>query len=82
MLACQRNQKVKFVRNNELLNDFYLAKTAATYDLLFKRYTKCVVLILDNFTLKPLSVEQSSDLYDLIAPTHINASLIITTNKN
>jgi DNA replication protein DnaC len=28
-----------------------------------------------------LSAEQSSDLYDLIAAVHINASLIITTNR-
>ncbi|MBN8523113.1 MAG: ATP-binding protein [Rickettsiales bacterium] len=28
-----------------------------------------------------LSAEQSSDLYDLITSVHINASLIITTNR-
>jgi len=44
-------------------------------------YTKFDVLILDDFGLKILSAEQSSDLYDLIAAVHINASLIITTNR-
>ena len=39
------------------------------------------LLILDDFGLKPLSAEQSSDLYDLIALTHIKSSLIITTNR-
>lgn len=81
MLACQRSQRVKFIRNNELLNEFYRARADATYDIVFKRYTKCDVLILDDFGLKPLSAEQSSDLYDLIASTHIKASLIITTNR-
>jgi len=38
-------------------------------------------LILDDFGLKPLSPEQSSDLYDLIASTHIKSNLIITTNR-
>ena len=38
-------------------------------------------MILDDFGLKTLSAEQSSDLYDLIAALHINASLIITTNR-
>jgi len=38
-------------------------------------------LILDDFGLKTLSAEQSPDLYDLIAAVHINASLIITTNR-
>lgn len=81
MLACQRNRKVKFIRSNELLNEFYRSRADSTYDSLFKRYTKFDVLILDDFGLKILSAEQSSDLYDLIAAVHINASLIITTNR-
>ena len=81
MLACQRNRQVKFIRSNELLNEFYRSRADFTYDSLFKRYTKFDVLILDDFGLKILSAEQSSDLYDLIAAVHINASLIITTNR-
>ncbi len=81
MLACQRNQKVKFVRSSELLNEFYRARADASYDTVFKRYTKFDVLILDDFGLKVLTPEQSADLYDLIATVHINSSLIITTNR-
>ena len=81
MLACQRNKKVKFIRSNELLNEFYRSRADFTYDVIFKRYTKVDLLILDDFGLKILSAEQSSDLYDLIATVHINASLIITTNR-
>jgi DNA replication protein DnaC len=81
MLACQRGQKVKFIRSNELLSEFYRSRADSTYDVLFKRYTKFDVLILDDFGLKSLSAEQSSDLYDLIAAVHINSSLIITTNR-
>jgi len=81
MLACQRNKKVKFIRGNELLSEFYRSRADFTYDVIFKRYTKVDLLILDDFGLKILSAEQSSDLYDLIATVHINASLIITTNR-
>ncbi len=81
MLACQRNKKVKFIRSNELLNEFYRSRADFTYDVIFKRYTKVDLLILDDFGLKTLSAGQSSDLYDLIAAVHINASLIITTNR-
>ena len=38
-------------------------------------------MILDDFGLKTLSAEQSSDLYDLIASVNVNTSLIITTNR-
>jgi len=81
MFACQRNKKVKFIKGNELLNKFYRSRTDFTYDTIFKHYTKVDLLILDDFGLKTLSAEQSSDLYDLIAAVHINASLIITTNR-
>ncbi len=81
MLACQKAKKVKFISTNELLNEFYRARADNTHDKVFKRYTKFDLLILDDFGLKPLSPEQSSDLYDLIASTHINSSLIITTNR-
>jgi DNA replication protein DnaC len=81
MLACQKNKKVKFVATNELLNEFYRARPDEMHDKLFKRYAKFDLLILDDFGLKPLSAEQSSDLYDLIASTHIKSSLIITTNR-
>ena len=81
MLACGRNKKVKFIRSNELLSEFYRSRADSGYDALLKRYTKFDVFILDDFGLKTLSAEQSSDLYDLIATMHINASLIITTNR-
>ena len=77
MVACQKNQKVKFIATNE----FYRARADEAHDKLFKYYSKFDLLILDDFGLKPLSVEQSSDLYDLIALTHIKSSLIITTNR-
>jgi len=81
MVACQKNQKVKFIATNELINEFYRARADETHDKLFKYYSKFDLLILDDFGLKPLSAEQSSDLYDLIALTHIKSSLIITTNR-
>ena len=81
VMACSKGYKVRFVRSSELLNEFFRAKADATYDYLFKRYMKYDVLILDDFGLKTLSADQSSDLYDLIATTHTNTSLVITTNR-
>lgn len=81
MMACTKGYRVKFIRSNELLNEFYRSKADNTYDYLFKRYIKYDALILDDFGLKSLSADQSSDLYDLIASTHTNTSLIITTNR-
>ena len=81
LLACQRQKKVCFIRTNDLLNQFHQSRADETWTALFKRYTKYDVLILDDFGLKTLSTEQSTDLYDLIAAVHINATLVITTNR-
>lgn len=81
LMACKRQKKVGFIRTNELLNQFHQSRADETWSALFKRYTKYDVLILDDFGLKTLSPEQSTDLYDLIAAIHINSMLIITTNR-
>jgi len=81
LLACEKGKKVKFVRTNELLQQFYRSRADETWDKLFNRYKKNDVLILDDFGLKSLSAEQSSDLYDLIAAIHVTSSIIITSNR-
>lgn len=40
MVVCPHNKKVKFIRNHELLNEFYRSRADFTYDAIFKRYTK------------------------------------------
>ena len=81
LLACQKGKKVKFVRTNELLQQFYRSRADETWDKLFTRYTKFDALILDDFGLKALSAEQSSDLYDLIAAIHTKSSIITSNRK-
>ena len=51
LIACQKGHKVKFVRTNELLQQFYRSRADETWDKLFNRYQKNDVLILDDFGL-------------------------------
>lgn len=81
LMACQKSKKVKFVRANELLQQFYRSRADETWDKLHRYYSKFDLLILDDFGLKSLSAEQSEDLYDLIANMHINSSMIFTSNR-
>lgn len=81
LLACQRNLKVCFIRTNDLLNKFHQAKADESWLKVFNQMSKYDVLLLDDFGLKALSPEQSSDLYDLIAAIHIKTSIVITTNR-
>ncbi len=82
LLACQQGKKVCFIRANDLTNKLYQSKADDSWLKAFNYYSKFDVLILDDFGLKSLSAEQSTDLYDLIASIHIKSSLIITTNRN
>ena len=77
LLACQKNLKVCFIRTNDLLNKFHQAKADETWLKVFNQMSKYDVLLLDDFGLKALSPEQSSDLYDLIAAIHIKTNIII-----
>jgi len=81
LLACEHKKKVCFIRTNDLLNKFHQSKADETWFKVFNYYTKYDVLILDDFGLKSLSAEQSTDLYDLIAAVHIKSTLVITTNR-
>jgi len=80
-MACQKHKKVKFVRANELLHQFYRSRADETWDKVHRHYSKFDILILDDFGLKSLSAEQSEDIYDLIANMHINSSIIFTSNR-
>lgn len=82
LLACQKGKKVCFIRANDLTNKLYQSKADDSWLKVFNYYSRFDVLILDDFGLKSLSAEQSTDLYDLIASIHIKANLIITTNRN
>jgi DNA replication protein DnaC len=82
LLVYQQGKKVCFIRSNDLTNKLYQAKADDSWLKAFNYYSKFDVLILDDFGLKSLSAEQSTDLYDLIASIHIKSSLIITTNRN
>ena len=60
MVACQKNQKVKFIATNELINEFYRARADETHDKLFKYYSKFDLLILDDFVYRPAIIKQNS----------------------
>lgn len=78
---CQQGHAVLFVRANGLLRQFNAHRQQGRYDQLLKHYTKPRLLIIDDFGLKTLTLEESQDIYELIAERQVKGSLLITTNR-
>lgn len=76
--ACRQRFKVKYIRLPELIDELALAKHAAdgSYRKLIKKYTKIDLLILDEWLILPLPVEESLHVLEIIEARLKKASTI------
>ncbi|GAA0372833.1 IS21-like element ISFK1 family helper ATPase IstB [Alkalibacterium iburiense] len=66
--ACRQFRKVKYIRLPELIDELSLAKHEAdgSYRKLIKKYTKIELLIIDEWLLMNLSLEDSIHIFEII----------------
>lgn len=66
--ACRQFRKVKYIRLPELIDELALAKHEAdgSYRKLIKKYTKIELLIIDEWLLMDLSLEDSIHIFEII----------------
>jgi len=66
--ACRQFRKVKYIRLPELIDELALAKFEAdgSYRKLIKKYTKIELLIIDEWLLMNLSLEDSVHIFEII----------------
>src|SRR6266852_746774 len=74
-------KSVLFVRADELLRELGQARADYTFEKVFRRYLTPDLLILDDFGLRRLNAQQSTDLYELIIARHRHSSFAITSNR-
>ena len=77
--ACRNFMTVRYIRLPELLNDLVIARGEGTYKKLIRTYQKVDLLILDEWLLKPLSVEQAMDLFEIIEVRTRQGAMIFCT---
>ncbi len=58
------------------------ARADHTFEKVFRRYLTLDLLILDDFGLRRLNAQQSTDLYELIIARHRHSSFAITSNRS
>jgi DNA replication protein DnaC len=75
-------KSVLFMRADELLRELGQARADYTFEKVFRRYLTPDLLILDDFGLRRLNAQQSTDLYELIIARHRRSSFAITSNRS
>ncbi len=66
MEACKRYYSVRYVRLPDLLLDLQTARDNGTFATVLKKYTKPIVLIIDEWLLLKLTEAEARNLFELI----------------
>ena len=66
MEACKHYYSVRYVRLPDLLLDLQAARDNGTFSTVLKKYTKPIVLILDEWLLLKLTEAEARNLFELI----------------
>ena len=76
MEACKRYYSVRYVRLPDLLLDLQAARDNGTFSTALKKYTKPIVLIIDEWLLLKLTEAEARNLFELIHKRRKKSSTI------
>lgn len=64
--ACRKFKSVRYVRMPELLDELTIARAENMFRKITKAYSKVDLLILDEWLMRPLTLQQSFDLFEIV----------------
>lgn len=79
--ACRAGRQVLFLRADQMLKELYQSAADHSREKAVRRLLAPDLLIVDDFGLRRLDPNQSSDLYEIIIERHRRASTIVTSNR-
>jgi DNA replication protein DnaC len=79
--ACRAGHQVLFLRADRMFQWLHQSRADYSTEKMLRRLLSPDLLILDDFGLRRLSAEQSSDLYEVILERHRRSSTIVTSNR-
>jgi DNA replication protein DnaC len=79
--ACRAGARVRFVKVARLLQALHQSRADNSFDRELRSWVAPDLLLLDDFGLRKLSAQQSSDFYDVLVERHTRASTILTSNR-
>ncbi len=77
--ACRKLKSVRYIRMPELLDELTIARTEQIFKKTIKPYSKVDLLILDEWLMRPLNIQQSFDLFEIIEARTKHGSTIFCT---
>ena len=79
--ACRVGQHVLFIRSDGLLKNLARSRADNSFDRELRSFLSPDLLIVDDFGLKKLSSQATSDFYDLLIERHTRSSTILTSDR-
>lgn len=79
--ACRAGHRVLFLRSDHLLKMIHQSRADNSTERVLRSLLAPDLLIIDDFGLRRLNAQQSSDFYEVIIERHRRASTIVTSNR-
>jgi DNA replication protein DnaC len=79
--ACRAGYRVLFSRADQLLKTLARSRADNSFDRELRRFLSPDLLVVDDFGLKKLSSQATSDFYDLLIERHTRSSTIMTSDR-
>ena len=80
--ACRAGHKVLFLRADHLLRIIHQSRADNSTERVIRSLLAPDLVIVDDFGLRRLNPQQSSDFYEIIIERHRRASTILTSNRS
>jgi DNA replication protein DnaC len=80
--ACRGGHRVTFLRADKMLRELHQSGADNTRQKAMARLLSPDLLIIDDFGLRRMNAQQSSDLYEVIIERHKRSSTIVTSNRD
>ena len=79
--ACRAGHRVLFLRSDALLKLIHQSRADNSTERVLRSLLAPDLLIIDDFGLRRLNAQQSSDFYEVIIERHRRATTIVTSNR-
>jgi DNA replication protein DnaC len=80
--ACRANYRVLFTKADDLLKALTRSRADNSFDQKLRSFINPDLLIVDDFALRKLSSQATSDIYELLVERHTRSSTIVTSNRS
>jgi DNA replication protein DnaC len=79
--TCRAGHHVRYIKAAPLLHALHASRADNSLERELRGWLAWYLLIIDDFGLRKLTAQQSSDLYDVLVERHRRTATIITSNR-